>query len=128
MEFFGYIENTPFDESRLRQQVTIERLPALCDSISEATSTGDETGSIYCSWGGFEIRRELIRSGLRFSLPDCPNALAWTIVVDDDIRATVVHCTINKEQHDEDFVESIRVFVSDWVNGLVQLASQAGTG
>jgi hypothetical protein len=50
-------------------------------------------------------------------MPECPNALAWTITIDKE-RVLTIHCTINKMTHDPDFVESIIEFVRDWKKGL----------
>jgi hypothetical protein len=56
---------------------------------------------------------------VRFTLPRCPNALAWTVTAGIDTpEPVVVHCTINRAEHDADFIESIRLFVDDWRIGL----------
>jgi hypothetical protein len=39
-----------------------------------------------------------------------------------------IHCTINRNDHDADFIASIEQFVDDWQCGLCQaLRGQAGT-
>ena len=30
----------------------------------------------------------------------------------------VVHCTINRAEHDPDFIESLETFAADWAAGL----------
>jgi len=68
------------------------------------------------------VNREPIRDGVRFSLPGCPNALAWTVAVNLEFPGeVVVHCTINRRKPDVDFSESIRQFVDAWIYGPVKL-------
>jgi hypothetical protein len=75
-----------------------------------------DAGEIYCLWGQFEVRREPIRDGVRFTLPGCPNALAWTVTAESE--SVLVHCTIKRTEHDPDFIESIETFIEDWQAGL----------
>lgn len=118
MEFFREIENSGLDKNSLKELLTIGRLPKLCDSINTVISDKREKGVIYCVWGEFEINREELKYGIRFSLPKCPNALAWSITFDEGSENIIIHCAINKNEHDEDFIDSIRDFVSDWYNGI----------
>ncbi len=114
MEFFAEIKNKNIDKSRLKKKLSIARLPELCASIDNVIRDNKDNGEIYCLWGEFEINREELNDGIRFSLPNCPNALAWTITCDEDRDEILVHCTIAKKTHDADFVESIEQFVADW--------------
>ena len=118
MEFFGEVENTKLDKERLKQILSIRRLPELCESISTVIIDEMSHGVIYCVWGEFVIHREELDNGIRFSLPKCCNALTWTITKQEDSDNTVIHCTINKSDHDEYFIETLRDFVYDWTNGL----------
>lgn len=119
MEFFAEVTNPGLDIEGLKQQLTIERLPSMSNSIDSVLSNEKHKGRIYCLWGEFEINREELKYGVRFTLPSCPNALACSITLDDDNDDTIIiHCSINKKQHDEDFIESIHQFVSDWAKGL----------
>ena len=70
--------------------------------------------------GAFHARREELHQGVRFSLPGCPNALQWTVttVLPPEPRHTVIHATINRANHERDFIDSIRQFVDDWKDGL----------
>jgi len=52
-------------------------------------------------------------------MPGCPNALAWTITREEG-GSLVIHCTIDKRDHDQDFIDSIKDFVLDWKTGLNQ--------
>jgi len=114
VEFFAEIKNKNIDKDCLKEKLSIARLPELCHSIDTIIRDDKNNGEIYCIWGGFEINREELEYGVRFSLPHCPNALAWTITCDEDSNNIVIHCTIAKKQHDTDFIESIEQFVADW--------------
>ena len=124
MEFFSEVPVRP-DPDTIRQQLVIDKLPALCDSIDTVLADQGDSGRIYCLWGEFDIRREEIRNGVRFSLSSCPNALAWTITRDDDEQDLTLHCTINTHAPDGDFIESIELFLDDWARGLQQIFGNA---
>lgn len=125
MEFFAEVNNTGLDKTGLKQMLSIASLPGLCASINSVIADEQYRGVIYCSWGEFGINREEIRDGVRFTLPNCPNALAWTLTMDDTQDKIVIHCTIDKYEHDDDFVESIEQFVNDWSTGLQQALDSA---
>lgn len=119
MEFFRELETGP-DRAALQQSLTIERLPQYCAEIDRVLSSAGDEGEIYCLWGQFRVRREAIAGGVRFSLADCPNALAWTLTtgLPPDPARLVIHCTINRRAHEPDFVESIESFLDAWVEGM----------
>jgi hypothetical protein len=119
MEFFA-VAQTEMSPLVIQRAVDIARLPELCASIDSVMSQQGERGEIYCSWGQFKVHRELIRQGVRFSLPGCPNALQWTITSDGTDNQVRVHVTIDRDRHDEDFVASLAQFVEHWKNGLEQ--------
>ncbi|TNF34425.1 MAG: hypothetical protein EP315_07205 [Gammaproteobacteria bacterium] len=120
MEFFRSIDDLPLDSQQLKAMLLISHLPALCQSINSVLWNAQDHGKIYCLWGEFSIRREELKHGVRFSLPECPNALAWTITRDHPDQAIVIHCTINKTEHDQDFIDSIHQFMHDLEQGLLQ--------
>ena len=66
------------------------------------------------------MKREEIRYGVRFSLLNCPHALAWTITFDETSQNIIIHCTIDKTEQDPDFIDSIHEFVADWSNGIIE--------
>jgi len=126
MEFFATLDSR-LNGEQLQQLITLERLPQLCATIDTLLSqTSAEAGEIYCLWGAFHIRRELINGGVRFTLPQCPNALAWTITAETlaDRHQITIHCTINRRTPDPDFIESIEWFVQSWQTGLEALAAE----
>ncbi|WP_428607986.1 hypothetical protein [Sedimenticola sp.] len=115
MEFYRQLA-CHSDEAQLRELLTLEQLPQLCGSIDSLLEQQGDGGRIYCLWGSFRVNREPIRNGVRFTLPGCPNALAWTITV--EAQNVTIHCTINRTDHDADFLASIEQFVDDWQIGL----------
>ncbi len=119
MEFFGEAE-IPIDAQQLQARLSIASLPDWCASIPAVRKAGEGRGEIETVWGVFDVTREPVRGGVRFSLPDCPNAFSWTVTTDLPPReaAVVVHATINRREHDPDFIESIETFVAEWVAGL----------
>lgn len=78
MEFFEFADLlTTQDE--IRNKVSIDTLPFFCEEI-EAVDEAEELGRvIFRHWGRFHLRQEDVMGGVRFSVPDCPNALAWTV-------------------------------------------------
>ncbi|MDT8281767.1 MAG: hypothetical protein RQ982_03025, partial [Gammaproteobacteria bacterium] len=114
MEFFSEIENIGLNKNSLKERLSIDQLPVLCRSIDSVILDKKNSGIIYCVWGEFEVNREQLDNGIRFSLPHCPNALAWTITTDEETNTITIHCTINKKNHDAEFIETIKQFVDDW--------------
>lgn len=121
MEFYENIPAKGFDSHRLQPLLSIHNLPALCSSIDSILSDNKTSGVIYCLWGQYDINREEIKNGVRFSLPGCPNALAWTVTLHQE--TITVHCTINKKEHDADFIASIYKFMADWAKGMRPLTT-----
>ncbi|NOZ36809.1 MAG: hypothetical protein GXP11_01840 [Gammaproteobacteria bacterium] len=121
MEFFASLTSAATEQD-LQQQLRIETLAQFCSSIYEVMSYTDDRGEISMLWGLFEVQRQSIRGGVRFSLPGCLNAVSWTITIntDDSLGEVTVHCTINRQQHDADFIESLEDFIQDWRKGLAE--------
>lgn len=116
MEFFRSC-CTDTDADTLQRQLTVPVLPAVCDAIDTLTcDEGADTGVVYCLWGEFRVQRECINGGVRFTLPECPNALAWTLTTGHPPApdALILHLTINRPVHDPDFVESLEWFAEAW--------------
>ena len=119
MEFFANIKGQSVSVNQISDLITIDRLPELCASIDSVVSVqSHHRGEIYCVWGQFQVSLENIRNGVRLALLSCPHALAWTVAVKNDGEFVVVHCTIDDEQADAEFVETIEQFVEDWTHGL----------
>lgn len=119
MEFFA-TTIIPATAAELQRRLTISELPRWCASIEKVLSDARSSGEIFCVWGTFVTHREEVNGGVRFSLPGCPNAFQWTVTTEQlpDARHTVIHVTINRSEHDQDFIDSIQQFVADWKTGL----------
>jgi hypothetical protein len=124
MEVFAEIEKTEIEVEALRDHLQIATLPVHCKSIDTVIYDNGNRGEIYCVWGQFTISREPIRNGVRFALLNCPHALAWTVAYHAERKTLVVHCTIDDREGEQDFVESIEQFVSDWAVGLRHLLQE----
>ena len=118
MEFYARIKSdaTP---TEIQQAITIESLPDFCAFVSSITPGEDGRLEMFSDWGTHTVSRELIREGLRFTLPGCPNALAWTITTMGQ-GEIVLHCVINRDTHEQDFIETLEQFTSDWAAGIRQ--------
>jgi hypothetical protein len=121
VEFFAIadVATTP----HVLQTLTVKQLAAYCSDIDKVlTVDDDDRGSVYCIWGEFSVERQLINGGVRFTLPGCPNALAWTVTTGFPPAPgkVVIHCTINRQEHEEDFIDSIESFIAAWRHGLEQ--------
>lgn len=128
MEFFETTEMR-LTEADLQRGLTIQGLGELCASIDRVLASDGDEGQIYCVWGQFRVHREAIRGGVRFTLPRCPNALAWTVTGGTDTpEPVVIHCTINRREHDPDFIDSIRQFVADWRVGIERMTLERAFG
>ncbi len=127
MEFFATVACRP-DAARLHARLTVADLPRWCASIERVLADHGADGEIYTVWGQFRVHREEIRDGVRFTLPGCPNALAWTVRRDES-AGLLVHCTIDRRDPDPDFATSLQRFVADWAHGLERgLAQDPGEG
>ena len=127
MEFFA-LAQCPLTETQIQETLLGQQLADWCATINRVLHWEDEQGEIYSLWGQFRVRRELIRGGVRFTLPECPNALAWTLTVappavgGEASPGIQVHCKINRTKHDPEFIASLEDFVDDWRQGLERLA------
>ncbi len=118
MEFFEELEKPDINIDDLKNLLTINKLPTLCKSIDTVISNKGNEGEIYCLWGLFNIRREVIKYGIRFTLLNCPHALAWTITINNQNKNIIIHCTIDKKEQEEEFIDSINQFIKDWSYGI----------
>ena len=128
MEFFR-IADVETSEEGLQQKVNIENMPDLCDSIPSILECSGNEGKIFCLWGQFDVRRELINGGVRFTMPGCPNALAWTVTTGypPAPNKVVIHCTISRVEIDAEFKESFDTFLDDWKEGVEKTLSGDAT-
>ena len=123
MEYFKIVE-AKSTEKELHQKLSLANLELFCESIFPMDH-GEEICSIGGMWGDFTLRRDQIMGGVRFSMLDCPNALAWTITTGYPPARdkVVVHLTINRERKQEEFVKEIKQFLEDLQEGLQSFLS-----
>ena len=118
MEFYNVFQNN-ISVQAIHQQLRIDNLDQYCASVNQIIRHHGNEGEMYCAWGQFNIQREILNKGIRISLLNCPNALTFSITREQ--HGLVIHCTINTEEADDDFIESIQVFLNDLQQGINQL-------
>lgn len=120
MEFFAFADTTATAED-IRESVTLDAMPELCGEI-ESVDGQEPLGRVvyFLQWGRFHLRREEIMGGVRFWVPDCPNALAWTVTTGYPPLPgkIVLHATINRTMHDEDFIAATKALLHALKTGL----------
>jgi hypothetical protein len=118
MEFFKIVA-VRTTEKAIQKKLTLGNLEEFCESIFPLEDNPEVclTGGM---WGEFTVRRDEIMGGVRFSMLNCPNALAWTITTGypPAREKIIVHLTINRERKQEEFVEEIHLFLEDLQTGL----------
>ena len=121
MEFFCQAD-VRTSEAELRELLTLERLPELCEAIDDMEEQDEELGRpiYFCHWGRYHLVRTLASGGVRFSVPDCPNALAWTVTTGFPPApgAVVLHATIARTEQDEEFVRCTRDLIQTLARGI----------
>ncbi len=118
MEFFRIID-IKSSEQELKDKLSLQNLEDFCLS-SFPLNNGTEVCKIGGMWCEFTLRRDEIMGGVRFSMLDCPNALAWTITTGYPPARdkVVIHLTINRERKQDEFIDEIKEFLSDLDSGL----------
>jgi hypothetical protein len=123
MEFFRLVDIHTSERS-IQDKLRLENLEEFCESMFPLEDHPDVclTGGM---WGEFLLRRDAIMGGVRFSMLNCPNALAWTITTGypparDQV---VIHLTINRERKQEEFIKDIHHFLEDLERGLTSCFS-----
>lgn len=120
MEFFEYADILTTQEA-IRNKVSIDTLPFFCEEIEEVAEP-EKLGKViyFRHWGRFHLRREEVMGGVRFSVPDCPNALAWTVTTGYPPypEKIVLHATINRLEHDAEFIAATKALLATLKTGL----------
>lgn len=123
MEFFKIVD-VRTTEKTIQEKLMLGNLEEFCESIFPLEDHPEVclTGGM---WGEFTVRRDEIMGGVRFSMLNCPNALAWTITTGypPAREKAVIHLTINRERKQEEFVEEIQFFLEDLGNGIASFFS-----
>jgi hypothetical protein len=118
MEFFRII-NKQVTEFDLQKNITPETLENFTETMFKIEDNNPNFIGVTL-WGEFEISYSKINGGVRFALVSCPNALAWTITTGfpPARNKIVLHCTINRTQKPDAFVEEIKDFLDEWEIGI----------
>ncbi len=120
MEFFEFADVVTSQEE-IRAKVSVETLPDYCAEV-EAVDALEELGRViyFRQWGRFHIRQETVMGGVRFSVPDCPNALAWTVTTGYPpcFEKIVLHATINRTEHSPEFIGATQALLAAFKTGL----------
>lgn len=120
MEFFEFASVFTSQET-IREKVSFDTLPLFCEEIEDVSET-DTLGRViyFRHWGRFHIRRETVMGGVRFSVPDCPNALAWTVTTGypPHPEKIVLHATFNRTEHHPEFIAATKALLTALKNGL----------
>jgi hypothetical protein len=100
----------------LQRHVRVENLREWCAAPPLPCDAGEQCGA--SGWAGLGVHREVIRDGLRFTLPGSAPALQWTLTTGNRPGTVHVHCTLNVAAADAVTVAAIERFVADWRAGL----------
>lgn len=122
MEFFRFVK-VKTQANNIQNDLTIKNLESLTNLLFVISDQNERQAKIGGIWGDFTLSRMEIKGGVRFSLLECPNALAWTITsgFPPDERAVVIHLTINRQNKDSEFIEEIEEFLDDHTKCLEQI-------
>lgn len=101
----------------IQRNVRVANLPEWCASILEVHSQDSNQGRITCLSGDFVVHRELLNTGVRFSIPAGPHAIQWTVTTEGN-NEVLVHCTLNTPDAPHQLEEALDCFVTNWQAGL----------
>ncbi len=122
MEFFEYADVIT-SQGSIRDKLSLDNLPFFCEEIEAVEETSALGRVIYFRhWGRFHIRCDQVMGGVRFSVPDCPNALAWTVTTGypPHPEKVVLHATFNRTEHDPEFIAATNALLTALKTGLEQ--------
>lgn len=118
MEIFGKAQ-VRISEGDIQRYIDVANLPEWCAAIEEVLTSQGSRGEIRTAWGEATIHRELINGGIRFSCPNNPHAMQWSITVNRLKPGEVlVHLTTNCAAHEGEEQERLERFVTQWNDGL----------
>mgnify|MGYP000035003231 FL=1 len=118
MEFFRIIDKKA-TETQLQNKITPNSVADFTESMMFLENFNNNFKGLTL-WGEFLISYDCIKGGIRFTLLDCPNALSWTITTGfpPEREKILLHCTINRTNKSQEFIEEIDDFLNEWEAGL----------
>lgn len=119
MEFYRIVR-VKTSEKVIKGTLNIEQPEIMSSQFFLLEPMNDYMAKIGSFWGEFTLNKQNIKGGLRFSLLECPNALAWTVTTgyDPEPEYIMVHLTINRTAINQEFQEEIDEFLDDQVKML----------
>lgn len=120
MEFFRLID-IQTTEANIQEKIQPQTVEDFAETMMFLEGEIQEFKGVTL-WGEFQVSYNKIKGGVRFSLLDCPNALCWTITSGyvPNENGIVLHCTINRTEKPEGFIEEVNEFLDEWETGLVK--------
>ena len=117
MEWFT-TANANLPVAELQRHIRIETLEAWC-ALPPAVG-GEVSEAARLEWSAWRVHREVIRDGVRFTLPGAAHALQWTLTAGGQQRSGTVgvHCTLNIATPDAETITAIERFLTAWKDGL----------
>lgn len=106
--------NLPANE--LQRHIRVENLSEWCAAPPVFHGDGEQSG--VNGWTGLGVHREVIRDGLRFTLPGSAHGLQWTLTTGLRPGTVQVHCTLNIAAADTATISALERFMADWCGGL----------
>lgn len=118
MEFFRLIDRT-VSEQIIQNKINPKTVSDYAETMMFVNGSNDNFNSLTL-WGEFNISYNKIKGGVRFTLTNCPYAFNWTITYGfkPDREKIVLHCTINRTEIKDEFLEEINEFLDEWQEGL----------
>ena len=127
MELYTHAR-VPWTANEIQDRVRLDTLCDLCPSIEELLSLDPqlERGEFFTVWGEFQVQREILIKGVRFTFPGCIHSLQWTVTSHHyEENQILVHLTASHRELPDLVRESFDVFVEQWREGL-EVAAAAG--
>lgn len=115
MEFYKEVA-VPIPVHLLQRDLNLLRLTLWCSSFDKVIATEGNRAVIHSDWGTLHVHRELIQTGVRFSVTDDPDAFQWT--VSSDGQQVTIHATIIGHDCEAALRERIDSFLSCWEQGV----------
>lgn len=117
MEWFS-TANANLPASELQRHIRVDNVGEWCAAPPAIDAEAGQRA--LAGWAGLGMHREIIRDGLRFTLPGSAHALQWTLTAGAAARpgSVQMHCTLNTPVADATTGAAVERFVAEWCAGL----------